>query len=329
MKAAKLALKHINEAGGVKGKKINLDIQDSQSTNPGALAALNKIVERDKALVVIGPVRSTEILAVSDAIKNFAVPVTIGGTNVTLTQRGNPWLFRCRPDDSLAAGAMVKYVREDMKLTKVGILHDSDAYGNGAADIIEAGVKANGMTLTRREKYTTRDRDFMAQLLSLKSAGTEVMCVYGHAEEAAVIMRQYRQIGSPFKYIGSPGSANQDCLVLAKGAADGLLAIVDYQPGQSEESKKYVAAYRKEYKEEMDALASWTYDALGLLALAIRSAGEDRNKIREAILGVREYKGVAGAYSFSANGDGLHEVSVVRNEKMTNKLIKIMKMAPK
>jgi branched-chain amino acid transport system substrate-binding protein len=329
MKAGKLAQKHINEAGGIKGKKINLDMQDSQSTNPGALAALNKIVERDKALVLIGPVRSTEILAVSDTVKNLAVPTMIGGTNVTLTRRGNPWLFRCRPDDSIAASAMVKYVKEDMKLKRVGILHDSDAYGNGAADIIEAEVKARGMILTKREKYTTRDRDFMAQLLSLKSAGTEVMCVYGHAEESAVIMRQYRQIGSPFKYIGSPGSANTDCLVLAREAAEGLLAVVDYVPDQSEPSKKYIKAYRKEFNEEMDALASWTYDALYILALAIRNAGEDRAKIKQAILAIRDYQGVAGTYAFTPNGDGLHEVSIIRNEKGANKLIKVMKMAPK
>jgi branched-chain amino acid transport system substrate-binding protein len=329
IKSAKLAVKHINQAGGIKGKKINLDMQDSQSTNPGALAALNKIVERDKALVLIGPVRSTEILAVSDTVKNLAVPTMIGGTNVTLTRRGNPWLFRCRPDDSIAASAMVKYVKEDMKLNRVGILHDSDAYGNGAADIIEAEVKARGMILTKREKYTTRDRDFMAQLLSLKSAGTEVMCVYGHAEESAIIMRQYRQIGSPFKYIGSPGSANTDCLVLAREAAEGLLAVVDYVPGHSEPSRKYIEAYRKEFNEEMDALASWTYDALNILALAIRNAGEDRAKIRQAILAIRDYKGVAGTYAFTPNGDGLHEVSIVRNEKGANKLMKVMKMAPK
>ena len=79
----------------------------------------------------------------------------------------------------------------------------------------------------------------------------------------------------------------------------------------------------------MDALASWTYDALGILALAIRNAGEDRAKVRQAILAIQDYKGVAGTYAFTPNGDGLHEVSVVRNEKGANKLIKVMKMAPK
>jgi branched-chain amino acid transport system substrate-binding protein len=63
IKSAKLAVKQINQAGGIKGKKINLIMEDSQSSNPGALAALNKLVEQDKVLVILGPIKSTQILA--------------------------------------------------------------------------------------------------------------------------------------------------------------------------------------------------------------------------------------------------------------------------
>ncbi len=103
IKAIKLALKEINAAGGVNGKQINLIMVDNQSTNPGALAALQKAVEQEKVLALIGFVKSTQILATSDAIKGYGIPTFIGGTNVTLTRQGNPWLFRVRPDDSIAA----------------------------------------------------------------------------------------------------------------------------------------------------------------------------------------------------------------------------------
>ena len=107
IKAIKLALKEINAAGGVNGKKIDLRMVDNQSTNPGALAALQRAVEQDKPLALIGFVKSTQVLATSDAIKNYGIPTFIGGTNATLTRQGNPWLFRVRPDDSIAALAMV------------------------------------------------------------------------------------------------------------------------------------------------------------------------------------------------------------------------------
>ena len=99
---------------------------------------------------------------------------------------------------------MVKYIKEDLKMTQVGILHDTDAFGTGGADLVEQNLKESGLTLVKREKYTTKDKDFTAQLLSLKDAATQVMVVYGaNVEDVAVIQRQYRQLGLPYKYLGS------------------------------------------------------------------------------------------------------------------------------
>jgi branched-chain amino acid transport system substrate-binding protein len=328
IKAIKFALKQINQAGGINGKKINLIMEDTQSSNPGALAALQKCVEQDKVLALVGPVKSTQIMAMSDAIKSYAIPTMIGGTNASLTRKGNPWLFRVRPDDSIAAAAMVKYIKEDLKFAKVGILHDTDAFGTGGADLVEQYTKENGLTLVKREKYTTKDKDFTAQLLSLKNAGAQVMVLYGtNPEDVAIIQRQYRQLGSPFKYIGSPSSAGRDCLNLSREAAEGLLAVIDFVPGQSETSRKYAEDYRKEYKEEFDPNSIWAYDGLNILVNAIRKAGENRNKIREALLATQGYKGVLGTFSFTPNGDGLSEVSVIQIEKGKHKLLKILNVS--
>ncbi len=330
IKALKLALKEINEAGGVNGSKIDLRMVDNQSSNPGALAALQKAVEQEKALVLVGFVKSTQILATSDAIKTYGIPTIVGGTNVTLTRQGNPWLFRVRPDDSIAALAMVKYIKEDAKLTKVGVLHDTDAFGAGGADLVEKYAKEYGLNLVKREKYTTKDKDYTAQLLSIKNAGAEVMILYApNPEDAAVVMRQYRQLGSPFKYLGSPSSQTKDALNLAKDAAEGLLAIADFVPGQTAANRKYAENYRKDFNEEYDGLSAWTYDGLNILVNAIRKGGSDRAKIREAILATQGYKGVLGDFSFSPNGDGLHEVSVVQIEKGKPKLLKIVNVGTK
>ena len=133
MKAAKLAEKHANAAG----YNIKLLIQDNQSTNPGALAALNKSIEQDHIFALLGPIKSTQVLAISDRVKQTELPTLIGGTNVNLTQQGNPWLFRCRPDDSIVVKVMLKYIKEDMGLTKIAVLHDADAFGTGGADLID------------------------------------------------------------------------------------------------------------------------------------------------------------------------------------------------
>ena len=329
-KAIKLALKQINEAGGVNGKKINLITVDNQSTNPGALAALNRAVEQEKVLALVGSGHSTQVLAMSDAIKRYAIPTIIQATNASLTHQGNPWLFRVRPDDSIAAAAMVKYIKEDTKFTKIGILHDTDAFGTGGADLVEQGVKAAGLTVVMRAKYTTKDKDYTAELLGLKNAGAEIMVLYGTSDEdVALIQRQYRQLGAPFKYLGSPSSQAADALNLSREAAEGILAAADFVPGYSEANRKFTAEYRKEYNEDYDTVQSWPYDGLNILVNAIKTGGEDRAKIRAAILATQGYKGMMGTFSFTPNGDGLHEVSIVQIEKGARKLLKVIQVEAK
>ncbi len=325
----KLALKEINAAGGINGKKINLVMVDNQSSNPGALAALQKAVEQEKVLALVSFVRSTQILATSDAIKNYGIPTMIGGTNATLTKHGNPWLFRLRPDDTIAAGAMVRYIKENTKFTKIGILNDTEAFGQGGADLVEKYAKESGLTVVKRERFTPHEKDYTAFLLSLKNAGAQIMIVYAPNPDTAVIQSQYRQLGSPFKYLGSPSSASKDCLNLSKEAAEGIWAVADAVSGQSEANRRYTEAYKKEYNEEPDILSSWTYDGLKILTNAIRKAGEDRAKIREAILATKGYEGVLGTFSFTPNGDGLSAVSIVQIEKGQPKLLKIVSLGAK
>ena len=329
VKAIKLALKEINAAGGVNGKKIDLRIIDSQSSNPGALAALQKAVDQEKVLALIGCLYSTQVFATADAIKNYGIPTIIGATNVNITKQGNPWLFRARPDDSIAALAMVKYIKEDTKFTKIGLLHDADAFGTGGADQVEKGAKELGLTVVRREKTATAAKDFTAELLAMKNAGAQILVFYGHQEATALLQRQLRQLGSPFKFLGSPSSASKDSLNLAKEAAEGIWAVVDFVPGQSEENRRFAEAYKKEYNEEFDSLSVWTYDGLKIMVNAIKKAGEDRDKIRQALLATQGYKGVQGNFSFTPNGDGLREVSIVQIEKGQPKLLKIISVGKK
>lgn len=324
VKSIQLALKEINAAGGINGKKIDLRIIDNQSSNPGALAALQKAVEQEKVLALVGYLYSTQVFATSDAIKNYRIPAIVGATNVNITRQGNPWLFRTRPDDSIAASAMVKYIKENTKLTRIGLLHDTDAFGTGGADLVEKGAKELGLTIVRREKCTTATKDFTAELLAMKNAGAQVLIYYGHEEATALLQRQMRQFGSPFKFLGSPSAASKDSLNLAKEAAEGIWAVVDFVPGQTEENRRYADAYRKEFNLDYDSLSVWTYDGLKILANAIKKGGEDRDKIRQAILATQGYKGAQGTFSFTPNGDGLTEVSVVQIEKGKPKLLKII-----
>jgi len=314
----KLAEKQINQAGGINGKKLRILIIDNQSTNPGALAALNKAVEQDKVLVFIGPVKSTQILAMSDAVKAYGIPMMLGGTNETITKQGNPWLFRCRVNDGIVAAILVKYIKEELKLTKFGVIYSNEAFGTGGADAIERNAKAQGLKVVARERFnlggtaTSRPNSWTSrgpEPRRWSRTATGSMRLHGLLLNTAM--------GSPYKYVSPPAIAVKAFLDLAGEAAEGLVGFVDSVPGMNATNRKFVEAYRKEYSADPDRQAPWSYDAINILADAIRKVGEDHSKIREAILAIRGYEGVLGTYNFTPEGEGLSggPIAVIKNGK--------------
>ena len=312
-KAADIAIADINRTGGVGGRPMELVVEDAQSTNEGALAALNKAAGEDRAVAMVGPIKSTQILAIEPRVRELEMPSFIGGTNPTLTQKGNPWLFRLRPTDALAGPAAARFALDDLKLTKVGILHDSDAFGTTGADLVERTFKAAGTPVSRRESYKTGDKDFTAQLLSLKQAGVDGVVLYStNPDDGALILRQASEQGLGAKLIGSPSYGTPITVNLAKDLVNGLYVVTDYFPNRTPESQAYAAAWEAAYSTAPDSTAAWNWDALHILRDLYPKSGSDRQRFREAVLQLRDYRGAVGTISFTPNGDGLHSVDLVQ-----------------
>ena len=314
IRATRLAEKQMNVAGGVNGTPVEVIVYDNNSTTQGTVNAVNKAIE-DKVIALSGPGRSTHTQAAAPIIKENAIPALIASTAVQLTKQGNPWLFRMRPDDSIYGTAMAEFLMKDLKLTKVGILHDADAFGTGGADIVTETMKKNNLSPVRRERYTVGTKDYTAQLLNIKNAGAEGVVLYTtNSEDAAVIFRQIRELGINWKIVGCPAAVSQVVIDLSKDASEAAYGAVDYFTGANPQSKAFREAYLKEYNQEPDFLAAYPYETLVFLVNVMKRAGTttDRNKIRETILATKGYKGVMGTYNFTPNGDGIHEINLVQ-----------------
>jgi branched-chain amino acid transport system substrate-binding protein len=314
IRATRLAEKQMNVAGGVNGTPVEVIVYDDNSTTQGTVNAVNKAIE-DKVIALSGPGRSTHTQAAAPIIKENAIPALIASTAVQLTKQGNPWLFRMRPDDSIYGTAMAEFLMKDLKLTKVGILHDADAFGTGGADIVTETMKKNNLSPVRRERYTVGTKDYTAQLLNIKNAGAEGVVLYTtNSEDAAVIFRQIRELGINWKIVGCPAAVSQVVIDLSKDASEAAYGAVDYFTGANPQSKAFREAYLKEYNQEPDFLAAYPYETLVFLVNVMKRAGTttDKNKIRETILATKGYKGVMGTYNFTPNGDGIHEINLVQ-----------------
>jgi branched-chain amino acid transport system substrate-binding protein len=316
IQGAKLALEEINKAGGVLSRQIELVIEDDQTTNPGIVLAFSKLAGDNDIPAFIGSVRSTQVHAMAPDIQRIGRPVMIGGTDPQLTHMGNPWLFRCRPNDIYSARVIADYGVNTLGKKKWAIVHSTDAFGsNGMKNLVEV-LKRIGVEAVLIQGYTNNSQDFTPVALAVKQAAADVMGTYMTFEsDLGIFARQLRQLGVNIAWVGSPSTAVTTALKLAGPALYGSYAVADFAVDSSPAAREFATKYQAIYKSAPDQFGAWTYDAVHVLALAIEHAKSlEPQKIREAILSVNGYPGAEGTYNFDQNGDGLHGYNIVKND---------------
>jgi branched-chain amino acid transport system substrate-binding protein len=313
---AKLAAEEVNKAGGVLGRPIELLIEDSQSTNPGGVLAFSKLAGDKDIPAFIGPVFSTQIHAMAPDIQRLGKPVMIGGTDPQLTHMGNPWLFRFRPNDTYSARLIADYGVKTLDKKKWAIVHSTDAFGTSGMKNLVESLKGMGVEPVLVQGYTSNSQDLTPVVLAVKQSGADVMGTYmSFPADVAIFARQLRQLGVNIAWVGSPATVNTSVLRLAGPALYGSYAVSDFAADSSPAAKEFATKYEATYTESPPTSSAWTYDAVHVLALAIDNAKSlEPQKIRDAILSVKDYPGVEGTYNFDQNGDGLHGYNVVKND---------------
>ena len=316
IQGAKLALEEINKAGGLLGRPIEFVIEDDQSTNPGSVLAFSKLAGDKDIPAFIGPTFSTQIHAVAPDIQRLGKPVMIGGTDPQLTHMGNPWLFRFRPNDTYSARVIADYCVKTLDKKKWVIVHSTDAFGTSGMKNLVEDLKGMGVEPALVQGYTNNSQDFTPVVLAVKQSGADVMATYMTLPpDLAIFARQLRQLGVNIAWVGSPTTVATDSLKLAGPALYGTYAVADFAADSSPAAKEFATKYEATYKSAPDYHGAWTYDAVHVLALAINNAKSlEPQKIREAILSVKDYPGVEGTYNFDQNGDGLRGYNIVKND---------------
>ena len=311
-----LALDDINRGGGVLGRQLELRVEDNQTTNPGTVLAFSKLAGESGIVAIVGPIASTQIQAASPAIAKAGIPTMIGGTDPSLTHVNNRWVFRARPNDLYSSKVIADFGVNTLKLRKWGIVHATDAFGNGGAKALTDSLQALGITPVTDQGYTTSAQDFSATVLAIKKSGADIIGTYMTAPaDLALFARQLRQLGVKVQWVGSPTTVTVTALNLGGEALYGTYGVADFNADATSITRSFAKLYRDRYGVNPDNFASWAYDAVHIIAMAITNAkSTDPEAIRTAILAINGYQGLEGTYVFDKNGDGLHGYNIVKNE---------------
>src|SRR3954454_10658291 len=164
---AKLALAAVNKAGGVLGKQAELVIEDDQTTNPGIVLAFSKLAAQPDIVGFLGSIRSTQVHAMAPDVLKLGKPVMIGGTDPALTHMGNPWLFRCRPNDSYSGRVIADFGVNTVGKKKWAIVHSTDAFGTAGGKALADALPGVGATVALDQGYANQSQDFTPVVLAI------------------------------------------------------------------------------------------------------------------------------------------------------------------
>ncbi len=303
-----LAVKEINAAGGIMGKKIEHSISDTQS-NPGVAKGLTSKAVDDGAFAIFGPVFSGSIMVSMAESRRAEVPNFIGGEAAAITKQGNPYVFRTSFTQETAMPKVARYIANGLKAKTVAVIYVNNDFGKGGRDAITKALDGVGVKVAADISTDSGQVDFSAPVLKAKQSNADAIFVYTNEEESARALRELRKQGVAKPIVGETTLTGQKVIELAGEAANGAVAHVGLTVDSPNPLMlKFKAKFYQDYKYISDHNGIKGYTGVYLLKAAIEKAGKlDRAAVTKALHGLEvkasKEPGVLMDVSVDNNGD--------------------------
>ncbi|WP_029278473.1 ABC transporter substrate-binding protein, partial [Carnobacterium jeotgali] len=315
--AVKLAVKEINDNGGILDKKIDLVEYDTKSDNTEAASIATKLATQDEVSIIVGPATTGAVKASTPAVTRAGVSlVTPSGTDDSLTIDENgkvqPNIFRTSFQDSFQGIALAEFATNELGAKKALVIGDSSSdYALGLTKAFEG--KFDG-EIVAEENFTADDTDFSAILTRIKDLDFDFIFLPGYYNQAGLIIKQAREMGITQPILGADGFGNEALLELAGvDNVDDVYYSAHYSPNSEDaQVKEFIAAYKAEYDVDPDMFAALAYDTVYLVAQAIEAADDTTPKaLTKALEDITEFDGVTGTFSFDENHNPVKSTLVI------------------
>jgi branched-chain amino acid transport system substrate-binding protein len=325
-------INEVNAAGGVHGRKIRLIAYDDAGSPQEALTAVRRLIFQDRVFALVIGSTSGATLPVIPLINQSKVPFVSGtSSNVRLLQPHSRYVFRPYPNDTWQAYRLIDFIVEKGGSKRPAILYVSDDYGKGGHELVSQRLEEkHRLKLAAAEQYNKGDQDFSAQLLRIRQANPDSVLIWAFAPDAAIVVRQARELGITVQLYGSASTATP---LFPRGAGQvGVGFMANYPLPYLPESTtvpavgKYRAAVEKLYPSGLPAGRPSLYDFLGvgaarILVEGLQRAGRDvtREKLVDALETLKEFDpGLILPVTYTKdNHEGSTEVRMLRvNDKV-------------
>jgi branched-chain amino acid transport system substrate-binding protein len=305
-KGAEMAVKHINAAGGVLGKKLKLELGDDQCEPKQAVPVATSFVQKKVVFVAGHYCSGVSIPASAVYVENNIMQITPASTNPRLTdeakKKGWKTVARTCGRDDIQGVVAGKFLASKYKGKKVAILHDKSPYGQGIADETKLNYNKAGEKEALYDSFQKGDKDFTALISKMKAMNIDVVYVGSYHNEVGLMVKQAREQGFKAQFVSEDALVTDEFWKVAGPAGEGLLMTFAPDPIAEPAAKKVVDEFTKEgYKPEGYTL--YTYAAFQVWAEAVKKAGTtDAQKVAAQIHG-KTFDTVLGKLIYDDKGD--------------------------
>jgi branched-chain amino acid transport system substrate-binding protein len=316
-KTAEMLVEKINAAGGVLGRKIQLIVKDSEGTPEKAISFAHQLIDEDGVLAIIGPSTSGESLAIKNICQENKTILLSCAAAEKITDPVAPYVFKVAPKDACAAQWIFQTMKE-LGVRRIGVLASNDGFGLAGKEQLEKYAPQDHIEIAASEVYDKATTDLTGALNKIKGQNVQAVVNWSTVPAQALVAKNMKQLDFDVPLFQSHGFANIKYVQAGGAAANGTIfpagrmLIADLLP-EGHPQKKVLMEYKKEYEaryhEDTSTFGGHAYDALTILAEAVRKAGSaDPEKVRDAIENLQGVVGTAGVFNFSKtdhNGIGM------------------------
>jgi len=288
----RLAIKHINDAGGVNGFPVELVVGDDRTDATAAVEEARRLIDIEGVTAIVGPLASGVAIAVAESVAAGAGVVVISpsATSPAVTDANDDdFLFRSTTSDA-AQGVILADLAAEEGLTSVGILYVNNAYGQGLRSVFEGAFGGDSVAAS----YEPAQASYLSELQAAAAGGATTLVAIGYPTEAQVFIREALENNLFANFLFVDGTKSLD-LVTAIGAAqlEGMKGTAPVGGPETDAARAWAEAYIAEHGEVPNLpFIREAYDATIAIALAAaRAKSHSGEAIRDAL---REVAGPPG-----------------------------------
>lgn len=307
-RSAEMAVARINREGGINGEQVELIVKDSAGSPEKAVSFAKQLIEEERVVAIIGPSTSGESMAVKKIAEDGRTVLISCAAAEVIVDPVARYVFKTPQKDSFAARKIFAEMQRQ-SITTIAVASGNDGFGKAGKEQLEKLAPEFSIRVALSETYDSKATDLSALVAKMKAnPAIQAVVNWSVAPAQAIIAKNMRQANWRVPLFQSHGFGNIRYAEAAGAAAEGiifpcgLLLVAESLPDEHPQ-KALLMQYKTEYetlhKEQASAFGGYAYDALNMVAAAVRTAGTDRARVRDAVEGLKNFPGVGGVFSFS------------------------------